>query len=85
MAALESPEAQVKGLVSIFYAVDAVYGKSVNTELRAALPVRLGSLHVCYNDLGNFTRALGAISHPTTANMLVRFRAHFGKFSCACV
>ena len=79
MAAMESTDAQQKGIASIYYAVDAHFGKSVNSALRASLPVRFGSVHLCYSDLQEYTKTLYAVSQ-LSPNLLTRFRTHFGMY-----
>lgn len=80
MAAMESTEAQLKGIVCIFYLVDQPEPTSVNSVLRSALPINFKGLHLCVNDVAVYVKACAAIYTLSTKNR-ARYRLHFG--TCA--
>lgn len=77
MVALESEEAQKRGMVCVYYLLDATNFSSVTGKLRSTMPVHIGSLHLCYNDITQYAvtcMGVYALNHKTK----VRFRPHFG-------
>ena len=79
MAAMETVEAQKRGMVCVYYLLDAVNFSSVTGSLRSTMPVHIASLHLCYNDLQQYAlvcMGVYALNHQTK----VRFRPHYGKW-----
>ena len=79
MAAMESTEAQRKGIVVVFYNLDSPHATSVNSGLRAALPINFGSLHLCVNEISTYVTSCAAVCTLSTKHR-VRYRVHFGTF-----
>jgi hypothetical protein len=80
MSAVESPDAQKRGLVAVYYCLDHFNIKSVNDSLRKSVPLYFASFHICYNDEKEFTPGWAGIRALNTKHR-VRYRSHFG--TCA--
>ena len=81
MASMESTEAQQKGIVVVFYNLDAPHATSVNSALRSALPMNFRSLHLCVNEISTYVTSCAAVCTLSTKHR-VRYRLHFGTFGC---
>jgi len=79
MAVMQSTEAQQKGIVAVFYNIDAPHAASVNSSLRNALPINFGSLHLCVNEISTYVISCAAIRTLSTRHR-VRYRLHFGSY-----
>ena len=78
MSVMESLEAQQRGIVAVYYLLDATNFQSVTGKLRTTLPIQFGSIHLCYNDITQYAvTCIGVYSLPNRSK--VRFRPHFGK------
>lgn len=80
MSAVETVEAQKRGIVMVYYLLDTAGFKSVSSSLRKDLPVHVAALHLCYNEFQHFAMAsVGVYMLPSQVK--VRYRSHFGKAS----
>ena len=77
MAAMESTEAQRKGIVLVFYNLNAPRATTFNSGLRAALPMNFRSLHLCVNEISTYVTSCAAVATLSTKHR-VRYRVHFG-------
>ena len=77
MVALESEEAQLRGMVCVYYLLDAGHFSSVTGKLRSTIPAHIGCLHLCYNDIAQYALACMRV-YSLNHNAKVRFRPHFG-------
>jgi hypothetical protein len=80
MSIAESPDAQKRGLVAVYYCLDHFNIISVNDSLRKSVPLHLASIHVCYNDEIEFTPVWVAIRALHTEHR-VRYHSHFGTYA----
>jgi hypothetical protein len=80
MSAAESPDAQKRGVMAIFYLLDYFNFKSVNDNLRKSIPLHFASFQVCYNDENEFKLICGALKTLNTKTQ-VRYRSHFGTYA----
>ena len=80
MVAAESEEAQKRGMVCVYYLLDATNFSSVTGKLRSTMPIHIASLHLCYNDITQYAVTCMGV-YALNPRIKVRFRPHFGKFS----
>lgn len=85
MAALESEEAQINGMVDVVYCVDMADTESNFNQmivegghLLVSLPFRMAGLHFCYSD-ARLRPAMGLIQLVVGQQIRIRFRTHFGS------
>ena len=79
MSVAYDPEVLTRGVVTVHYAMDTETPRgSVNSKLRASLPVFIAGIHLCTNNEAEFKAAMKAIKNMPKST-LVRHRSHFGK------
>lgn len=81
MSVMESLEEDMKGFVAIYYNIDLSQAKSLNNELRNSLPIHFASLHLCCNDIDEYSKLTTSIKLLNTQNR-ARYRMHFGTLPC---
>ena len=80
MSVFESPEAQKRGIVVVYYILDVKFTESLGGSMRKSLLFSLGCLHVCINDLKNYKTCCVPIKLlDLNTKSRVRYRTHFGK------
>lgn len=78
MVATESEETQKRGMVCVYYLLDATNFSSVTGKLRSTMPVHIASLHLCYNDITQYAVTCMGV-YALNPRIKVRFRPHFGS------
>lgn len=78
MVASESEETQKRGMVCVYYLLDATNFSSVTGKLRSTMPIHIASLHLCYNDITQYAVTCMGV-YALNQRIKVRFRPHFGK------
>eukprot|EP00934_Nitzschia_sp_Nitz4_P002914 Nitzschia sp. Nitz4//scaffold95_size97785//49428//50956//NITZ4_004668-RA/size97785-augustus-gene-0.99-mRNA-1//1//CDS//3329560475//2904//frame0 len=79
MAMSESEETQQKGVVLIYYLLDADnFSGSFTGKLRASVPLHFASMHLCYNNITQYAvTCLGV--YACSPRTKVRTRPHYGS------
>ena len=89
MVAMEDEEIQKRGAVIIVYLIgrrhDSVPDRGINawkvaTMTNVALPIRMNSVHICY-DNPNLRPIFSFAIHALDTFARVRYRSHFGTLS----
>lgn len=70
--------AQLSGIVNVSYAVDGPKFKSVQVQLRKAIPLHIACQHFAYDDPTAYTNASYGIANLNKVHR-VRFRTHVGS------
>jgi len=78
MVVAQDKDAQIKGIVNVSYAVGSPVFKSVQVNLRKAIPLHIACQHFAYDDPFAYWSASKGI-YQLTKNHRVRFRSHMGS------
>lgn len=78
MVVAEDLDAQLKGIVNVSYAVGSPVFKSVQINLRRAIPLHIACQHFAYDDPFAYWSASRGVA-LLTKNHRVRFRSHMGS------
>ena len=78
MKAAETSASPRNSVVVVYYCVDAILCDKPNTiDIKMSLPVRLASIHYCYNDETQVRIIQEGLKDSSTAHRM-RYRPHFG-------